>query len=156
MGLAFLDTSAVVKLYVRERGSAWIRRFVKKQKIVISELTLFEIITVLRRRHSEGEFTEKQARILINRILNDVLTFEVIKLGGNTQVDALLAQSFSLPVMLRLRALDGILMIAAAEALDFAKNSVPPEPFTFISSDVQFLRVMQHQGYTVENPEDHP
>jgi predicted nucleic acid-binding protein len=156
MDLVFLDTNAVVKLYIRELGSRWLRRFIKGRTIYISELTLFEITTVVRRRHLEGQFTEKQARNLINRALKDSVGYEIIELGGDSQIKSLLQQAFNLPTTMRLRALDGILMVAASIASDIAKAAVPPDPFIFVSSDVQFLRIMQHQGYTVENPEDHP
>ncbi|MEI6044900.1 MAG: hypothetical protein WCS37_11150 [Chloroflexota bacterium] len=32
----------------------------------------------------------------------------------------------------------------------------PPEPLTFVSSDGQLLKVIQSQGFIVENPENHP
>jgi predicted nucleic acid-binding protein len=156
MEIVFLDTNAVVKLYIKEIGSTWIRAFVKGKAVYISEIVLFEVVTVIRRRHLEGEFNEIQARALIDQIRADCLKqYKIIDLRRSDQVDMLIEQAFNLPATMRVRALDGIHMAAASIVSDIAKNNVPPDPFTFVSSDVQFLRVMQ-QGYTVENPEDHP
>jgi hypothetical protein len=47
-------------------------------------------------------------------------------------------------------------MVAASQALEIANKTTPPPSFTFVSSDLQFLRIMQHEKYTVKNPEDYP
>ncbi len=68
MTIIFLDTNALLKLYVSETGSNWLKNFVSGQQITISELALFEVITALRRRYTEGDFTKEEAIDLIGQI----------------------------------------------------------------------------------------
>lgn len=156
MPVAFLDTNALLKLYVPEIGSNWLQNFVGSQQIAISELALFEVATVLRRRYIEGGFTRDEAIDLFGQILLGSAGYQVIPLGGDLQLNRLFSLIFNLPISLRLRSLDSIQLTAADIALETANNQSPPEPFTFISSDKQLLQVAQSQGFVIENPEDYP
>jgi predicted nucleic acid-binding protein len=60
MALIFLDTNALLKLYLSEVGSTWLENYVAPHSVVISELALFECATVLRRKHVEGNLTKNQ------------------------------------------------------------------------------------------------
>jgi predicted nucleic acid-binding protein len=57
MALYFFDSSALVKRYVREQGSVWVRETtvsVSGHLIHSSLLTVVEIASALARRHREG------------------------------------------------------------------------------------------------------
>lgn len=71
MGLVFLDTSALIKLYLPEIGSSWLQQLVSGNQVVISELVLYECATLLRRRHLEGSLTLTQAAALYTQIQQD-------------------------------------------------------------------------------------
>jgi predicted nucleic acid-binding protein len=156
MSLAFLDTNALLKLFVPERGSAWLNNFVTIQQIVISEIALFESATVLRRRYIEGTFDQIQALALLRQIRRASTNYQIIQLGGRRQQDELINIIFGLPNSLRVRALDAIQLQAAVRAYNITVTLNPPEPFVFISSDRQLLQVAQAQGFSVENPEAYP
>lgn len=156
MGLAFLDTNALLKLFVAEQGSVWLNNFISNEQIVISEIALFESATVLRRRYLEGTFDQIQALALLRQIRKTSANYQIIQLGGRRQLDELVTIIFGLPNNLRIRALDAIQMQAATRAYRAATTLVPPEPFVFVSSDKQLLQVAQAQGFTVENPDSHP
>jgi predicted nucleic acid-binding protein len=156
MPYVFLDTSALMKLYLPEIGSVWLRNYIIGNQVVISELALFEATTVLRRRYIEGEFTREVAEAFLTNIMTDSLSYEVVPLGGEPQLTRLSDLAFNLNQALRLRALDGLHLVAAGIALEVANALTPPEPLTFVSSDGQLLNVVQSQGFYVENPENHP
>jgi len=156
MSVLFLDTNALLKLYLSETGSNWLRNYVKGEQITISELALFEIATVLRRRYIEGNFSRMEVIDLFGQIRIDALNYQIMPLGGVLQLDRLANLVFSLPANLRIRSLDSLHLTAATLAFEAAINETPPEIFVFVSSDKQLLGVAQAQGLATENPETYP
>jgi predicted nucleic acid-binding protein len=155
MAIAFLDTSAFMKLYLSERGSTWIRGFVVGKQVVISELALVEASTTLGRLYRDGIYTRRQASILYSQIYNERSKYSIFDLAA-TPLNKITSLALNLPVGLRLRALDGIHLVAAKSVQDSVSKHVPAVPTVFVSADVQLLRVAQAQGFTVENPENYP
>lgn len=156
MSVLFLDSNALLKLYLPEVGANWLRAYVVDQQITISELALFETANVIRRLQIEGKFSKDEATDLITRINQNSIAYEVITLGGQPQLNRLITLLFSLPTGLRIRTLDSLHLTAAEIALEDARNLIPPEPFVFVSSDRQLLQVARAQGLATENPEDYP
>lgn len=156
MAVLFLDSSALLKLYLSEKGATWLKSFVSGQQIVISELAIFETANVLRRLYVEGHYTRDETSDLIAQINRDSATYEVVPVSGSLLLNRLITTLLNLPITLRIRSLDSIHLTSALIALEAANTSIPPEPFVFVSSDVQLLRVAQAQGFVTENPEDHP
>ena len=155
MSMIFLDSNALLKLYLPEIGANWFRAFVVGQQVVISELALFECATVLRRLYTEGRYSKDETSDLFAQIIQDSTGYQVIPIGGEPQLNRLLLLILNLPMTLRIRTLDSIQLAAAAVALEAANSVVPPEPFVFVSSDRQLLQVAQFQGFATENPETH-
>src|SRR5438067_4637200 len=70
----FVDTSALVKRYVREPGSKWLRRELVHQQSLISQLTPVELMAALGRRHQQGVislFAFLQARRVFMNHINE-------------------------------------------------------------------------------------
>jgi len=68
---AYVDTSALVKRYVAEVGSAWVRRLLAhpaQYVIYTSALSQVEVISALQRRVREGTLAEAQAQRLAHRV----------------------------------------------------------------------------------------
>ena len=122
MSLLFLDTSALLKLYLPEIGSSWLRSFITGHNLVISELALYESATVLRRRYLEGTLTLLQASTLHVRIQQDSLAYITIPIGTENQLERVINFAFKLPAPLRLRALDAIQLAAAQVANELNSN----------------------------------
>lgn len=156
MAVTFLDTNSLMKLYLTELGSTWLKNYILDKVVVISELSLFESLSVGRRQHLEGRLTLIEVSDLFDIINADRLKFRILNLGGEQQFKDLSNIMLNLPTTLRLRALDGLQLVAAEIALEFANNLTPPEPFVFVSSDAQLLRVAQARGLSIENPENYP
>jgi predicted nucleic acid-binding protein len=156
MDFVFLDTNALAKRYLNEKGSIWLRNYVAPRQIVISELSLFEMITLLRRLQIENKFNKADAITLQTQIETESIKFEIVPIGSKSERDRLVDTAFNLPNNYRLRALDGIQLVAAQIASEDVNTLPPPNTFTFISSDRQLLQVAQFLGFTVENPENYP
>ena len=113
MSLVFLDTSALMKLYIPELGSSWLRTYIQGNQVGIYELALYESATVLRRRILEGSISYTQALALYAQLQFDSIGYDILELRVNNQVDRFVNLAFNLPGNLRIRALDGIQLAAA-------------------------------------------
>jgi predicted nucleic acid-binding protein len=87
MSLLFLDTSAIIKLYLIEVGSNWLKSFIAGNQISISELALYEGATVLRRRYLEGSITQPQALALYARLQQESQSYDIIELRSERQLE---------------------------------------------------------------------
>lgn len=68
MAIYFLDTSALVKRYVYEEGTAWIRSIcdpLAGHQIVIARITPVELIAALARRRRMQTLPAAQLRVLV-------------------------------------------------------------------------------------------
>ena len=68
---AYVDTSALVKRYVAEVGSAWVRRLLAhpaQYVIYTAALSQVEVISALQRRVREGSLEVTQAERLAHRV----------------------------------------------------------------------------------------
>ncbi len=76
MTTLYVDTSALVKRYVDETGSAWLRATIDpvlSPIIVISHLTLIEMRSAFQRRLREGTLTPAKFNQLVNAFRIDCL-----------------------------------------------------------------------------------
>lgn len=156
MHKVFLDTNALIKLFVPEVGSSWLTNYVADKEIIISELALIESATVLRRRFQEGFFTRPHASALYARIQRESRDYIIVPINSTLHINRLISLAFNLPANFRIRALDAIHLAAASVEEKEASNKTPADVFTFVSSDLQLLRAVQALGIAIENPEIHP
>lgn len=156
MAFLYLDTSSFVKLYLAEKGSRWIRNFVKGNQIIISELTLAETTSVFTKLFRDGTLTRRKATRTLAIINRQSANFIIVPVRIREQLGKLSSLGFSLPAHLRLRTLDSIQLLGAESAKNNIISQDPAATFIFVSSDVQLLRVAQARGFTTENPENYP
>lgn len=73
-GPVYLDTSALVKLYIPEAGSAWVDRALKgRQDLVLSDLAVTELASALGRRCRERVLEASSAARIYRRVLSDLV-----------------------------------------------------------------------------------
>ena len=83
MAVLYFDTSALVKLYVREPGSD---RLIdragdpREQTFAIVDLARLELRAAIRRRRREGSISAKTAESLISRIEEDLKNYFLIRI----------------------------------------------------------------------------
>jgi predicted nucleic acid-binding protein len=145
----FVDTSALVKRYINETGSAWVVNWIAVEAgnvIVISELTVVEVFSVVARRVREGSLTPKTAQILRDNFLLHVeKEYLVIALDS-----PLLIEARSLVTQYPLRTLDSIQLASVHRAAGMLNTNM-----VVVSADSNLLIVATAEGFQVDNPNLH-
>jgi predicted nucleic acid-binding protein len=154
VSIAYLDTSALIKAYVIEAGSDWIRTLVKPDQtptVFTSQLTVVEAVCAFARRRREGVLSaEHHARILTSfeydaKYLYNTLTVEI----------AVVESAKRLANLHPLRAYDAVQLASAWLANEKLVQAGHP-PLTFICADDRLLAIAQVEGLPTDNPNDHP
>ncbi len=70
--IVYLDTSSLVKLYVREAHTALVKKWVEEAEIVATcRIAYPETMSAISRRFRQGDLTEKQYDSLIAKFSNE-------------------------------------------------------------------------------------
>lgn len=136
---AYVDTSTLVKRYVREDGSVRARALLKRLRVLSSVLLPIETLAALRRRRSTGDLSERDFTGILADVQRDRQRWELVELTQQVLVraeDLLHAES--------LRTLDA-LHIASALELERALG----EKLPFLTSDVRQRTAAQRAGLQV-------
>jgi hypothetical protein len=149
MGVYFIDSSALIKRYVNEVGSAWILELFNSKsdnKIFIAAITGVEIIAAIARKSRSGSISSTNITILCNQFRNDYhadyqiveITNDIIALG------MILAETYSL------RGYDTV-QLAAACAINTLciTNNIS---LTFVSADKELNIAVLGESIVVEDP----
>lgn len=141
--VAYYDSSALVKRYVREVGSTYIDELITDNRVIhfISKLTLTEVSAALVRRLSPGEAT----RLLAEFDHEAIALYTAIALD-----DGVVNEALRLVRSHRLRGCDALQL---ATALRIGRR-IPG--LLFVAADDELNRAAQSEGLAVENPNWHP
>ncbi len=148
MKVWFADTSALIKRYVREPGSDWLRTDVVKYEIIISHITPIEIMAALGRRFRQGvisRFAFYQARRMFLLHL-DAEQYHVINLE-----QPIVDEAIRLTFHQGLRAYDAAQLATALETCKIRDRN----RFVFLTSDAALEMVAQAEGLLTDNPLNH-
>ncbi len=157
MALLYLDTSALVKYYVSERGTEWVQRQIDDRLengepanlIAISPLTFVEVVAAVERRYRAGELSDLQRRAILARFAQDYRErFEI--LGVEERV---ISRAATLVSRHPLRAYDAVQLASALILADTVRPYGRPAP-TFVSADGRLCDVAQQEGLNVVNPNE--
>lgn len=155
--LHYLDSSALVKRYVPERGSAWIAELIRDESVTISDLSDAEIASALARRVRESVIPRGTAITLFQAYLRDKeekADYETVELtSGIAQAAADLL--LTAPTTISLRTLDALHLASARRAFVEARRHGIPTG-NFITADRGLLAAATWAGLPVLNPEDYP
>lgn len=138
----YCDTSALVKRYFREKGSAALHRKLKPSaSIAVSLLAYPELVAAVHRLNREGALSDSQKDAIMLRIDTDWKTFTRIPLTEEIQVyyKEIFARS-------PLRGADAVHLASAV----FWKTVVPS--VVFVCSDAQLLSAARRMGLGVFDP----
>jgi len=142
----FLDSSALVKYYVTEPGSAWVRQRVdEEESILLAEITVAEVAAALGIQR-EGRITQHHRQAFWERFERDcVERYDLIPIVyGVIYAAALLCTRHPL------KAYDAV-QLAAGLALreTLAEQDIP---LVFVSGDDTLITAAQAEGLNVDNP----
>ena len=145
-----MDTSAVVKRYVSEAGSAWVTSLAAPETgnvLVISRLATVEVCSVLARLQRSNKLPSSDS----TRLRIDFLSHVDTQYLTITVDDDTLLRARDLVPKYPLRTLDAIQLACALEA-----TTALDEALTFLCSDNDLLNAAAGEGFTIDNPLAYP
>lgn len=150
MKVYFLDTSALVKRYHRERGSEEIDALFAEQdrQIIISDLSIIELGSALAKKVREGEVTVEKYRRAIGFFCQDIVT-GILQIETLEEVDKAMAAALVETHGLRtnLRTLDSLQLAVIKRVSEAQLDQV-------LCADRSFCSLMQKEALIVQNPEE--
>ncbi|MEH2409245.1 type II toxin-antitoxin system VapC family toxin [Nostoc sp.] len=154
MAAYYLDSSALVKRYVSEIGSAWVLSLfdpLLKNDLLIAAITSVEIVAAITRRSRGGSIIATDAIAVCNQFKSDLRSeYQVVETTQSIINSAMvLAEAYGL------RGDDAVQLGAgrAVNALCVA-NSLPL--VKFVSADSELNAAAISEGLLVENPNNYP
>ncbi|WP_423223682.1 type II toxin-antitoxin system VapC family toxin [Candidatus Amarolinea aalborgensis] len=150
----YLDTSALIKRYVDEVGSRWLRATLNgkpRPAMITVHLVIVEVTSALMRRVREGVLTDAEYVQVQNAFRADCLRqYELV-----TAVDDVIDQANRLLETYSLRAYDAVhLATAVVSNRHLLANDLAP--LAFLSADDRLNQAASAEGLTVDNPNTHP
>ena len=161
MAVYFFDTSALVKRYVNETGSAWVGQVTdpkSSNKIYITRITGVEIVSALMKkvRDTKSPLPLDAAKKAIAEFRNDFQNqYELLRI-----TDSLLQTAMELPEKHKLRAYDAVQLSAALIiSTQSVQQGIPATgipSLVLVASDSELLDAAQAEGLAVDDPRNHP
>ncbi len=154
MASYFVESSALAKRYVTERGSLWVQSILEPATgctVYIARVTTVEIVAATVRRARGGSITIADATVAISSFRRDVAAeYILVEVTPNIANHAmLLAETYAL------RGYDAIQLATCLEANSrYLSGGLPP--VVLISSDKEINVAARTEGLSVEDPNAHP
>jgi len=154
VSIYFLDSSALVKRYVTEIGSTWIRALTTpdaRNPLIIARITWVEVLSALARRKREGSLTSDDVAQAIQAFRYDMNTQYQV-----SELDPPLAEAAGeLVTQHPLRAYDAVQLASALRVQsDLVRTEAPA--LTFLTADDRLVAVAHAEGLLTDNPNHHP
>lgn len=143
----FLDSSAVVKLYVREPGSPRVlslRESAPPGMVVVSGITPVEVTSALVRRCGQGHFGVTELNTALDLLTRDAANFRIIAIE-----DAILERAIIMIRRYGLRSADAIQLACAVSYREHMKEG---QSVTLLSSDRELNAAASGEGFSVIDP----
>lgn len=140
---SFVDSSALVKRYADEDGTALVRRL--EAPLVVSALSRVEITSALWRQHREGQLPLEEVGLLLAELQADWAGVPGSPVGVVIPVTAaVLARASDALAFHRLRAGDAVQLATALLA-----RMIDPQIATFVTFDGRLAAAAAVEGFAV-------
>lgn len=150
----FFDSSAIVKRYVREAGTGWVRGLTRRGRpdpIYLARITAVEITSAVVRRRAAGNPTPARAQSIFALFRRHLATrYLIIEISP-----ALADAAMRLADAHELRAYDAVQLAAALE-LNSRWLAAGMGGITLVSADQALNDAALAEGLTVDDPRSHP
>jgi uncharacterized protein len=146
----FFDASALVKRYVAETGTLWVRGLIHRQAghhIFLARITAVEVTSAIARRRKGGHISAAKASSILSRFRKHLAgRYTVLEITSSLLTDAMrLANTHTL------RAYDAVQLAAALELNRIGRGGI-----VFVASDSRLNDAAIAEGLAVEDPNSHP
>lgn len=150
----FLDSSALVKRYIGETGSAWVQQITDPQmgnSLFVARITWVEVMSAFARRQREGSLTNADFTQVKNEFRADSsIQYQIIEL------DATIAErAGQLVEQYPLRAYDAV-QLASVLFLQSAFSTTQSTQLIFLSADNRLSTIAIALELLFDNPNHHP
>lgn len=149
----YFDASALVKRYINEDGSQWVRALFNETdaSFFVAHVVIVEVVSAFTRRMRENIITPGEYQELLTAFQTHcVRDYRLITAIGNV-IDS---TSYVLERYL-LRALDAI-HLSAALIVNQQLLASHFSPLVFLCADDRLLAAAAAEGLAVDNPNNHP
>ncbi len=141
--IRYFDTSALVKRYVSEPGSAKVSGWLAEpSERAVSRVVLVEAMSAFSRRVRERDLTPAARVRLWRQLEEDLETFALVDINA-----AVIDRAAALCTRHPLRTLDAVHIASALELLEGLDDDV-----NFASADKNLLRIAGQVGLVAEDP----
>jgi predicted nucleic acid-binding protein len=149
----FIDSSALVKRYVTEDGTPFMRQITyryRKHFIYIAHITAVEVTSAVTRRRRDREITPKKASSILSRFRGHLIgRYNPLEISAE-----IIAAAMTLANVHSLRAYDAVQLAAALRVYrDWSDAELGD--FLFVSADKRLNDAARAEGLSVEDPRDH-
>lgn len=152
MSAYFFDSRALVKFYVEETGTPWVRSFTDAEDNIIHASSLAEVETVsaLTRRLNRRDIDQAEFDGACDDLPQDFATqYRIVAL-----TEAIIRNAASLARKHGLRAYDAVQLAAALETSRITAK-VAATQLTVVSADAELNAAAMAEGLNVEDPNHH-
>jgi len=157
MASFYFDSSALVKYYIPEVGTHWVKILVDDRAdgewcnaVASSSLSVVEVVSAFTKRHRMRKISEGLTAALISRFLRDGRQRCTLLEADSTVIDTAVQLIQRHP----LRAYDAV-QLATALILNRVLIADKLPPLTFVSADDVLCKAAQAEGLPAENPNEH-
>lgn len=151
----YLDSSALVKRYVDEPGSIWVRQItdlLSENTILLAEISLAEVAAVLAAKsRAPGGITQEQRDQALSFFLRDCDEYFILLLSVDRLV---IDRAVELTQTYRLRGYDAVQLATALVNTQELTTDNLPVP-TFVTSDADLLTAAEAENLPIDNPLHH-
>lgn len=145
----FLDSNAIVKYYVQEVGTAWIKEIINSHlnQRIICVISIAEVASALSQLQRTTRLGKKRIRRVYDKFREDIRSGVFLSHPVNIPTLDLAAE---LALRYPLKGFDATQVASALMASKILGTSI-----VFISGDKQALNAAKREGLLCENPFDH-
>jgi len=149
----FFDSSALVKRYVSETGTGWVKSLLQPSAghtLHLASITGVEVTAALTRRTRGGHLTTTELNFALSQFHADLRAYQTIGVS-----ELLVVQAVNLARLHALRGYDAV-QLAAALAVHAERRAARLPALTLVCADSELNAAARSEGLLVENPNLHP
>jgi len=142
----FLDSNIIIKYYVEESGSDWVRALVDDPNTlcIISEIAIVEVAAALARIHREKRIGRKRMQTSYEKFQEDLHDNLFLTIALNAEV---LDRAAQIALQQIVKGYDA-LQVASAATAEYLGNF----EIVFVSDDRQVVRAAQEEAMETASP----
>ncbi|HAA33433.1 MAG TPA: nucleic acid-binding protein [Cyanobacteria bacterium UBA8553] len=154
MAIYFIDSSALVKRYISETGSAWVVGLFDpalNNEVFVAAITGVEIIAAITRRSRSGSISVVDITATCSQLKSDLRKdYQIVEI-----TESIINSGMALAEAYGLRGYDAI-QLAVGRAVNTVCIASGLPAMTFVSADNELNAAVVREGLVVENPNSHP